>query len=553
MSITRYRKIHDMDFDFTPGINIISGTNGTCKTSLLHIISNSFRGLNKNCDWVQDSKCLETIRGINNAFNPKIETLVKGDKVYNDPANGYKGNLFNVVYINDFPLDFRKHNSVKNHRYAVKQKYASGTNEKLPYCPVIYLGLSRLFPYGEFQNEAAVKKINKSLPSKYHEEIARLYESFTHINISSSAAQNMGDIKIRHDFVTDKLGIDSNTISAGEDNLLMLLTAVVSLRYYYESIESTNEVESVLLVDEFDATLHPSYQFKLLQLFREYAHNYKIQIVFTTHSLSLLEVALKNKDNVFYLRDDITDVQKMDDPDIYKIKMYLYNQTHDDIYTGRFIPIFSEDEEARIFLKILFDYYSDKSDDFTRIRRFWYLVDAKLGSENLKSIFNNTYLIKSTLRSICILDGDQKRSHNLENHIIVLPSNLSPEKLIMDYSIQLYEADDPFWRNDIILDLNYTKMSYLDNIKPDIDSIANKIQELRENSQSTKGVERELRKTIFGKHQRFFELLFKHWINDPENKREVEKFFEDLYIMFRKVAEYHNINKKDWNSNVLDN
>lgn len=81
----------------------------------------------------------------------------------------------------------------------------------------------------------------------------------------------MGDIKTRADFESDKAGIDSNTISAGEDNLFIIISALVSLKYYFQNITSTNEIESVLLIDEFDATLHPSLQFKLLDIFRTHA------------------------------------------------------------------------------------------------------------------------------------------------------------------------------------------------------------------------------------------------------------------------------------------
>jgi len=79
----------------------------------------------------------------------------------------------------------------------------------------------------------------------------------------------MGDIKTRADFESDKEGIDSNTISAGEDNLFIIICALVSLRYYFENIASHNDVESILLIDEFDATLHPSLQNRLLKIFRE--------------------------------------------------------------------------------------------------------------------------------------------------------------------------------------------------------------------------------------------------------------------------------------------
>ena len=134
----------------------------------------------------------------------------------------------------------------------------------------------------------------------------------------------MGDIKVRSEFSSNIEGIDSNTISAGEDNLSIILTALISLKYYYQSINSTNEVESVLLIDEMDATLHPAFQIKLLNLFREMSDLYKIQIVFTTHSMSLLEEMLSKKDNVLYLVDNLTSVFLMEEPDIYKIKMQTW-------------------------------------------------------------------------------------------------------------------------------------------------------------------------------------------------------------------------------------
>ena len=67
----------------------------------------------------------------------------------------------------------------------------------------------------------------------------------------------------------------------------------------YNSIQSNQPVESILLIDELDATLHPSLQFKLLDLFNQYSHDYKIQIFITTHSLSLIEHALEKNIMLF--------------------------------------------------------------------------------------------------------------------------------------------------------------------------------------------------------------------------------------------------------------
>ena len=543
--VNKYRKIENIDFDFTKGINVISGTNGTCKTSLLHIISNSFQAVTKKCNWLKDSICLDIIRQVNNMMNPKIETLAKGDKSHNDPANGLKGTIFSVDYYGYSSMNFRRHNSKINNRYAVKPWYRKGTAEKLPFCPVIYLGLTRLYPFGEYLNDEFVKKLEKNLPIEYQNEISKIYKELTGITISSVNSQKMGDIKVRADFDSDIEGIDSNTISSGEDNLFIIITALISLKYYFQSIETRNEVESILLIDEFDATLHPSLQEKLLKIFRKFSSEYKIQIVFTTHSLSTVESSLKNKDNLIYLIDNINNVVLMDLPDIYKIKRHLSDITGDDIYLNNSIPIFTEDAEARIFLNILFDHYLKTKVGFDRVKGYFHLVDANIGAKNLEAIFSDGRLLETTMKCICILDGDQHI--DLNKYIITLPGNLSPEKLIMKYANDIYVNDSDFWTNNFILEMNFGKLHFRDSIKPDIDNIDIKLRDLIAQGKSTHGVEREERKEVFKKHQIFFELLFKHWVIDENNKADVDMFYKNLNIVFKKVAEFHGINPRIWN------
>ena len=266
--------------------------------------------------------------------------------------------------------------------------------------------------------------------------------------------------------------------------------------------------------------------------------------MFTTHSLSTVEYALKKGDNVIYLIDNITTVAKMDAPDIYKIKMFLYNVARDDIYLSKTIPVFSEDEEARVFLSILFDYFEERYRDFTNVRRFFHFVEANIGATNLKAIFDDSYLLKATMKCICILDGDQQR--DLNKYTITLPGGNSPEKVIMEYALLLYDNDSDFWTAPAILDLNYGKVYFRDNIKPDIDYIPAHLQELRDAGKSTHGVERELRKNAFIKHQRFFELLFRHWVHDTENSHAIQLFYKDLNTMYKKVAEFYGINPQLW-------
>ena len=134
----------------------------------------------------------------------------------------------------------------------------------------------------------------------------------------------------------------------------------------------------------------------------------------------------------------------------------------------------------------------------------------------------------------------------MNKYIITLPGGDSPEKVIMSYAQMIYDNGSTFWTNSTILELNYGKAHFRDDVKPDIDDIGAQLRTLRESGESTHGKDRELRKKVFLKHQRFFELLFKHWVRDEENADVVNKFYKNLNIIFKKVAEFHGINPQLW-------
>ena len=83
-------------------------------------------------------------------------------------------------------------------------------------------------------------------------------------------------------------------------------------------------------------------------------------------------------------------------------------------------------------------------ENFTKIRNRFHFVHANIGADNLLNIFGDNYLLKSTMQAICILDGDKRSKRDLNRNVIVLPGGESPEKLIMCYSLQLYDNDDVF-------------------------------------------------------------------------------------------------------------
>lgn len=549
IDFVRYRKLIDIKIEFSKNINLISGTNGTCKSSLLHLISNSFQKVTKKEPFIKDVNSLEVINKLNKLINPKIEGLTRGDNEYNDPAKGIDGELFKSKYFDDYELSFRRHNTTidKNKRFAIKPQYKAGAGDALPKIPIIYLGLFRLYSFGEFDSDNLIQKITKSLPEKYQDELKTIYFTFTGLKIDLQHIIKMGTIKNRPNFNTDTDGIDSNTISAGEDNLFIILLALISLKYYFESITSSREVESILLIDEFDASLHPSFQNKLLDLMIKYSLDYKIQVVFTSHSLSLIEYSVKKPEvNLIYLIDEIHKVRLMPSPDNYKISMHLKEITRQESYADNLIPILSEDEEAREMIEQLMGYYEEKY--HLNIRKFFHIVKANLSSETIKNICKDTILLRSTLRSINILDGDHQSETDLNYHLIALPGGTSPEELLFNYAEELYNnIDTLFWQNEVLINSGFTKLYYRNNIKSDLDELDSKIQERTNTEKSNKGYRREHNKKIYNKYIIFWKLVFADWKKNIDNQSEINKFFKNLNICYKKSAEFHGINSNEWN------
>ncbi len=82
ISFKKFKKLIDIDFSFNEDINIISGTNGTCKTTLLHLISNGFQMPPSQSQNYSNSNCVRVIKSINKIANPKMEQLLGNQKLH---------------------------------------------------------------------------------------------------------------------------------------------------------------------------------------------------------------------------------------------------------------------------------------------------------------------------------------------------------------------------------------------------------------------------------------------------------------------------------------
>lgn len=543
-----YRKLKNLDIKFSKNINIISGTNGTCKTSILHLCSNAFKAPNSN-DIA--TEVISNINAINMTTNPKLETLTKGDKKYNDPAPNTKGSLLDIMYFDDIKQEFRRHKPSKtnilkkNNRFRLILKYPKDKKMSLKAIPIIYLGLSRLFPFGEIDdkkinnNSIKIKKITQQLPNDYQTELYELYENLTGISVTQAKNIKIENIKSRTDFDTDVEGIDSNTISAGEDNIMIILTALVSLKYYYDNISNQNdEVISMLLIDELDATLHPEMQANLLNIITEYSKNYKIQVICTSHSLNLIQYGFQNKANIIYIQDTKPHLTLMQNPTLEKIEAFLNNKIIKYNKPKNHVLIYTEDKEARFFFNKIVEH--EKTDKyFKNLKSVLHILDINYGSKELLNLFNDNFFLENSKGVFCILDGDQQPKLDIQinkflsQHIIFLPGNDSPEKVLYNYALN-NENIPEFWAKKNI--------ARHGNMQAKFFKIKNQFTKLKKENKK----DREIYKELFNNNNDFFDIMCNIWLDDDNNNEKLKFFYVGLKNMLYKTLTYYQFKIDDY-------
>ncbi|EJN94838.1 putative prophage Lp2 protein 4 [Streptococcus ratti FA-1 = DSM 20564] len=52
---------------------------------------------------------------------------------------------------------------------------------------------------------------------------------------------------------------------------------------------------------------------------------------------------------------------------------------------------------------------------------------------------------------------------------------------------------------------------------------------------------------MFNSYSQFWLQVLYFWIRDENNSVEVEKFYQNLFKLFKKTAEFHDIDSKQWN------
>ncbi|MFC0088694.1 AAA family ATPase [Weissella thailandensis] len=541
------------------GVTIISGQNGIGKSTILALLTNSselktyktvdgkpFRGEFQDIilfDEISDKAVLEDDKSekpsttITFSERPQLDsypsqvtyrsTIQKGkntkvtyketDKIdVEQSKNGEPVHLYQKISTTKYYKRFR----------FIPVKDATKHNEAKIQWPVLYLGLSRAYPTGE-----STKAMRNTLPSSVQNEISKEYK-YIMGNTSKNEILEFENLTLDNHFknagiVTNEYSGISN--SSGQNDLTQILLAVKS----FEELSKDSSYSyhgGLLAIDEMDVTLHSAAQNKLLDFLVKKSKELNLQIIATTHSISLLEHAadlinLKHPVNIEYLTTDYSDnneVKNMKNPspDFFRnnlADLYINSSTISEPITA-----ITEDSVARWFITLLIRISKAKELNqiyFLDIDMDWQRL-TKLAANGGRQFKDMLFFVDADVRFdekdyTKFQEITEFSTSGIENeNIFFLPGNKSIEQMLWEY-VQSLSANDTFFLMPTMVRSNRNKATII-NHGPHSEDYSGDMKE------------KAKIKLWFKDNRVFMDQLVQRWASDDKNKDSVADFINKL-------------------------
>lgn len=535
IELQHFRAFDDPTYiDLGQGMTCIAGLNGTGKSTVLAALG--------NCGELKASEG-KHLNG--SRFRAAYSDLIRKDR---GDTSGLKVRLFFASSDSEEKLQveslrFRATTQSDHDRYRlIPVKQEQGHERKLSW-PTYYLGLSRLYPVGE-SDSAKTSSITLSEDEK--NEFVETYKTIlsTQDDLAGSSVIKFSDAKkkIGAAVSTDRYGDMAN--SAGQDNLGQILLTILSFeRLKEERGEKYNG--GLFLIDELDATLHPAAQNKLYKYLTKKAKRLGLQIVFTSHSLSLLEymheVASLSPDNKFsrllYFTRDRGKVEVEVNPSMKAVRSGL-RVSMAKVENDLKVPLLTEDPVAAKFIQwMISEFYtgvhlqeSQASMSFEQMAKLVksfpsFFFDSLIVFDADVKQPNNKRIVDLQLQGTYFVEGEPPRlGEEAYRRIFFLPGG-APVETMMWQMISNLAVDDDFFLDDQVRRLSVSKQTLIVEYE----------SEFRSNLQG-QFKELELHKEWF-RHSTVALLhskIYSRWLQ--EHREEVEAWVKALVEEYKKIG-----------------
>lgn len=439
------------------------------------------------------------------------------------------------------------------------EKYSVGGSAKMN-IPTLYLGMSRISPIGEF-DWGNINHRQLRIDDTVSDFIYNFFDSVIPFSRSNNTVYGHTFSKSNKKSVVPDFGHSSLTISLGQDSLSSIATSIASFNSLKNELKSEYK-GGILVIDEIEAGLHPRAQKNLIKELKRYASKLNIQIIMTSHSLTVIKEVIDNegydpaKDSIVYITD--TRLPKvMENPTYLKIKNDMLLKTYSPTENTEKLPIidvYFEDEEAVDFINGIFESLNI-SNTHKAFGKTLNLNSASLGCSVLLKLSSSS---EHFMESLIIVDSDtiedvrqgSDKTKLLENvNVITLPVTdesseyykMPPDRIAYYFIFEKYlnaDANRDFWHNQTsnLLSSDYFagNMNNLEhnNIK----------QHLEENESisdfvKTKFTRNEFKKWYKEHRDEIIEFkVFKLWAD--EHQEYCQEFIEELTIKVDELSSF---------------
>lgn len=475
LEVHNFRHISGQVIELGNVMTAIAGQNGTGKSTLLGWISQA-------SDYKPKNKTLS-----DTPFKSKYSEIFRFC-----PEKDFKNSYKVTIHYEDSLLEEAKEMSTRlietENRYRVD---FDGRGNALDF-PVIYLGLKRLIPLATEKSinlqEFVLTNNDKNQFAKLSKEILYLTRDIIGAEFVKSPNKQIFAMK------TNDYGHLGN--SAGQDNLGQIISSILSFGVLKGELKD-NYKGGLLLIDEIDATLYAGSQVKLVDKLFGLAKTLNVQIIFTTHSIEILEHLSKKvgeDTKINFLKWNNKNAINEVNPNIELLKNVIKVQTGE-VKKIEKIQFICED--------IVAEYWAKNLLNGTDLKQKIQVIKGPFPDGTLIEMANSKHPIFKTTNFI--LDGDARNNHKNRKipRTVILPGQHKPEKIFFDFIFDL-DDNDEFWDNDN----NFTHQTCFGNF-------ADKNHKRWFNDES---------------NQRYFGVgnhrLFNRW--KKSNKEQVQTFISDL-------------------------
>lgn len=316
--------------------------------------------------------------------------------------------------------------------------------------PTIYLGMTRVIPTGESDPESLQQRKVSMAPEDH-----QLYHDFSEAVIFANTAVESGAVTEQSIKGTKKNslypnypGYEAANVSLGQDSLSSIATALASFSKIRRDMGAAYR-GGLLVIDELDAGFHPRAQIALLDQLKSKARELQIQVIATTHSLTMLEHAHSDiyndkrvgvaPDQIVYLKGGLP-IELLDVQEFGAIYADMHMKLLQIAPPNKAVKVYVEDDEAALFLDAILTTARKKLiKEATGFKLD--IVPVRVGCSNLVGLLRADDYFKTVVIAIDA-DAEGVRAGGAEN-VVRLPKDplnvkkQSPEVIINEMCLKI--------------------------------------------------------------------------------------------------------------------